>query len=60
MSDVFAWQDIKFWGSVYTTHFAVPHLRESRGKIIVLASSSWLPKPRMSFYNVSNIICGSL
>ncbi|KAK4569104.1 hypothetical protein RGQ29_004483 [Quercus rubra] len=42
--------DINFWGSVYTTRFALPHLRESRGKIIVLASSSWLPTPRMNFY----------
>ncbi|KAK7841067.1 11-beta-hydroxysteroid dehydrogenase 1b, partial [Quercus suber] len=46
--------DINFWGSVYTTHLALPHLRESRGKMIVLASSSWLPTPRMSFYNASS------
>ncbi|GLT69233.1 hypothetical protein SLA2020_414010 [Shorea laevis] len=46
--------DINFWGSVYTTRFAVPHLRNSRGKIIAVASSaSWLPAPRMSFYNAS-------
>ncbi|KAL4634514.1 hypothetical protein ACB092_04G205100 [Castanea dentata] len=47
--------DINFWGSIYTTRFALPHLRESRGKIIVLASSSWLPTPRMSFYNASSV-----
>ncbi|KAM4107703.1 hypothetical protein ACJW30_04G164700 [Castanea mollissima] len=47
--------DINFWGSICTTRFALPHLRESRGKIIVLASSSWLPTPRMSFYNASSV-----
>ncbi|KAJ4728819.1 11-beta-hydroxysteroid dehydrogenase [Melia azedarach] len=46
--------DTNFWGSVYTTRFAVPHLRYTRGKIVVLSSSaSWLPAPRMSFYNAS-------
>ncbi|XP_024949194.1 11-beta-hydroxysteroid dehydrogenase 1A-like isoform X2 [Citrus sinensis] len=44
--------DINFWGSVYTTRFAVPHLRYTKGKIAVLSSSaSWLTAPRMSFYN---------
>ncbi|KAK3043224.1 hypothetical protein RJ639_002467 [Escallonia herrerae] len=47
-------QDVNFWGTVYTTRFAAPHLRSSGGKIIVLSSSaSWLPMPRMSFYNAS-------
>ncbi|XAR67876.1 11-beta-hydroxysteroid dehydrogenase [Bertholletia excelsa] len=46
--------DINFWGSVYTTRFAVPHLRNSGGKIIVMSSSnSWLPLPRSSVYNAS-------
>ncbi|KAK3013859.1 hypothetical protein RJ639_010207 [Escallonia herrerae] len=46
--------DVNFWGTVYTTRFAAPHLRSSGGKIIVLSSSaSWLPMPRMSFYNAS-------
>ncbi|CAN1318182.1 11-beta-hydroxysteroid dehydrogenase-like 6 [Linum perenne] len=45
--------DINFWGSVYTSYFAIPHLKQSHGKIIVVASvASWLPAPRMSFYNV--------
>ncbi|KAF7153524.1 hypothetical protein RHSIM_Rhsim01G0064400 [Rhododendron simsii] len=43
-----------FWGSVYCTHFAIPHLRKSRGKIIVIASiAQWSPIPRLSIY------CGS-
>ncbi|KVI06166.1 Glucose/ribitol dehydrogenase [Cynara cardunculus var. scolymus] len=47
-------QDINFWGSVYTTKFAAPYLRNSRGRIIVLSSSaSWMPVPRMSLYNAS-------
>ncbi|KAK3013861.1 hypothetical protein RJ639_010209 [Escallonia herrerae] len=46
--------DINFWGYVYTTHFAVPHLRKSRGKIIAIASSAaWLNVPRLSFYGAS-------
>ncbi|XP_015865828.3 11-beta-hydroxysteroid dehydrogenase A-like [Ziziphus jujuba] len=46
--------DTNFWGSVYTTRFAIPHLRNSRGKIVVLSSSSaWLPMPRTSIYNAS-------
>ncbi|KAF8400001.1 hypothetical protein HHK36_015874 [Tetracentron sinense] len=46
--------DINFWGSVYTTYFAAPHLRKSKGKIVVIASSAgWVPVPRMSIYNAS-------
>ncbi|KAL8140890.1 hypothetical protein V2J09_006911 [Rumex salicifolius] len=44
--------DVNFWGSVYTTKFAAPHLRRSKGKIVVMASSaSWSPTPQMSIYN---------
>ncbi|KAI8544017.1 hypothetical protein RHMOL_Rhmol08G0262400 [Rhododendron molle] len=47
-------EDINFWGYVYTTRFAIPHLRRSRGKIIVIGSSaSWLYAPRLSFYAAS-------
>ncbi|KAL2935744.1 11-beta-hydroxysteroid dehydrogenase 1B [Bienertia sinuspersici] len=46
--------ETNFWGSVYSTHFAIPHLRKSRGKIIVTASSgAWLPVPRMAVYCAS-------
>ncbi|KAI3766028.1 hypothetical protein L2E82_16076 [Cichorium intybus] len=46
--------DINFWGYVYMTYLSIPHLRKSKGKIIVIASSaSWMPAPRMSFYNAS-------
>ncbi|KAF7134241.1 hypothetical protein RHSIM_Rhsim08G0192100 [Rhododendron simsii] len=46
--------DINFWGSVYTTRFAAPHLRNTGGKIIALSSSAlWLTLPRMSIYNAS-------
>ncbi|XP_019185122.1 PREDICTED: 11-beta-hydroxysteroid dehydrogenase 1B-like [Ipomoea nil] len=46
--------DINFWGSIYTTYFAIPHLKRSKGRIIVIASSgSWLNAPRLSFYNAS-------
>ncbi|GJX09127.1 11-beta-hydroxysteroid dehydrogenase 1B-like protein [Tanacetum coccineum] len=38
--------DTNFWGYVYTTHLSIPHLRRSKGKIVVIASSgTWLPVP---------------
>ncbi|XP_058226433.1 11-beta-hydroxysteroid dehydrogenase-like 6 isoform X2 [Rhododendron vialii] len=46
--------NINFWGSVYCTHFAIPHLRKSRGKIVVIASIVQLrPIPRVSIYSAS-------
>lgn len=46
--------DINFWGSVYPTFFALPHLRRRNGRIIVNASvEGWLPMPRMSLYNAA-------
>ncbi|XP_021846204.1 11-beta-hydroxysteroid dehydrogenase A-like [Spinacia oleracea] len=46
--------DINFWGSVYMTRFAIPYLKNTRGKIVALSSSaSWMPVPRESFYNAS-------
>ncbi|KAM3696195.1 hypothetical protein ACB094_06G020900 [Castanea mollissima] len=53
-SDIASVMDINFWGSVYSTHCAVPHLRKSKGKIVVIASTAaWLGTPRLSFYNAS-------
>nr|XP_023873593.1 11-beta-hydroxysteroid dehydrogenase-like 4A isoform X1 [Quercus suber] len=53
-SDIASVMDINFWGSVYSTHYAVPHLRKSKGKIVVIASTAaWLGTPRLSFYNAS-------
>jgi len=44
--------DTTFWGQVYMTYFALPHLRRTRGKILVIASAaSWLPYPREIIYN---------
>ncbi|XP_050376854.1 11-beta-hydroxysteroid dehydrogenase-like 4A [Argentina anserina] len=46
--------DTNFWGSVYCTKFAVPYLRKSKGKIVVMSSSAtWFSIPRLSFYNAS-------
>ncbi|KAJ4728821.1 11-beta-hydroxysteroid dehydrogenase [Melia azedarach] len=46
--------DINFWGSAYSTYFATPHLKQSKGKIIAIASAgAWLPTPRLSLYNAS-------
>ncbi|PIN14547.1 putative dehydrogenase [Handroanthus impetiginosus] len=54
VTDFRAIMDINFWGSVYMTRFAAPYLRNSRGRVVAVSSSaSWLPAPRMSFYNAS-------
>ncbi|KAI3501877.1 hypothetical protein L1887_29904 [Cichorium endivia] len=46
--------DVNFWGSVYPTHFAIPHLMRTGGKIVVNASSAGvLNPPKGGFYNVS-------
>lgn len=46
--------DINFWGTVYTTRFAIPHLRSTQGRIVVMSSSAaWLPAPRETIYNAS-------
>ena len=38
---------------MYSTHYAVPHLRKSKGKIVVISSvAAWFCTPRLSFYNV--------
>ncbi|XP_030938954.1 11-beta-hydroxysteroid dehydrogenase-like 4A isoform X1 [Quercus lobata] len=47
-------KDINFWGSIYSTHNAIPHLKKRKGKIVVLASTAaWLAMPRLGFYNAS-------
>ncbi|XP_038684988.1 11-beta-hydroxysteroid dehydrogenase A-like isoform X3 [Tripterygium wilfordii] len=52
--------DTNFWGASFTTRFALPHLRDTKGKIAVLSSASWLPTPRMSIYNASKAALRSL
>ncbi|KAG0558653.1 hypothetical protein KC19_10G043700 [Ceratodon purpureus] len=44
--------DTDFWGPVYMTYFALPHLRRTYGKILVTASvGSYIAFPRESIYN---------
>ncbi|XP_059315881.1 11-beta-hydroxysteroid dehydrogenase A-like [Lycium ferocissimum] len=46
--------DINFWGSVYPTYFAIPHLKKTRGKVFVNSSSvAILHPPSFSFYTAS-------
>ncbi|KAL3526629.1 hypothetical protein ACH5RR_011285 [Cinchona calisaya] len=46
--------DVNFWGSVYPTYFAIPHLKKSKGTIFVNASASAiLHPPGLSFYGAS-------
>ncbi|XP_022737761.1 11-beta-hydroxysteroid dehydrogenase-like 4A [Durio zibethinus] len=54
ISDLVPIMDINFWGSVYGTHFAVPYLRKSKGKIIVISSAAgWLYPPGATIYSAS-------
>jgi len=47
-------QDTNFWGAVHGTQYAIPHLKNSKGRIIVVASGcGWFPLPRLSIYNVN-------
>ncbi|KAI3930463.1 hypothetical protein MKW92_012088 [Papaver armeniacum] len=46
--------DVNFWGAVYATYAAIPHLRKSKGRIVVIASPIvWVLGPRLSFYAAS-------
>ncbi|CAI9098878.1 OLC1v1035606C1 [Oldenlandia corymbosa var. corymbosa] len=46
--------DVNFWGSVYPTYFAIPHLKKTRGSVFVNASAGGiLNPPGMSIYSAS-------
>lgn len=46
--------DVNFWGAVYPTYYALPHLKASRGKLVVCSSAAGtVATSRMSFYNAS-------
>ncbi|PIA51017.1 hypothetical protein AQUCO_01100082v1 [Aquilegia coerulea] len=52
--------DVNFWGSVYPTQFALPHLKESKGKIVVIGSASaWSYGPYISLYSASKAALGN-
>jgi NADP-dependent 3-hydroxy acid dehydrogenase YdfG len=51
----YVFQDVNFWGSVYPTYYALPHLKASKGKLIVCSSAAGtVATSRMAFYNVRN------
>ncbi|KAL6634442.1 hypothetical protein ACP70R_027113 [Stipagrostis hirtigluma subsp. patula] len=46
--------DVNFWGSVYPTYYALPHLKASKGKLIVSCSTAaTAPTSRLSLYNAT-------
>ncbi|KAI3684417.1 hypothetical protein L6452_33641 [Arctium lappa] len=48
--------DINFWGSVNATHFALPHLKKSKGRIVVIGScGGWFATSGVSVYNASKV-----
>ncbi|WVZ06164.1 hypothetical protein V8G54_019510 [Vigna mungo] len=54
VSEYTAVMDVNFWGAVNATLFAIPHLKNSEGRIIVIASvCAWFPIPLISIYNAS-------
>ncbi|RDX63265.1 11-beta-hydroxysteroid dehydrogenase 1B, partial [Mucuna pruriens] len=54
VSDFTPVMDINFWGAVYGTLYAIPHLKVNKGRIIVIASGcGWFPIPKISIYNAS-------
>ncbi|KAJ6676454.1 RETINOL DEHYDROGENASE-RELATED [Salix viminalis] len=54
ISDSATLTNTNFWGSVYASHFAIPHLRKSKGRIVGISSiAGWCSVPRMSFYSAS-------
>lgn len=54
ISDCVILMNTNFWGSVYVTRFAIPHLRKSKGRIVGISSiAGWCSIPRMSFYCAS-------
>ncbi|KAL4559808.1 hypothetical protein LXL04_031954 [Taraxacum kok-saghyz] len=56
ITDYASTMDVNFWGSVNATHYALPHLRKSTGRIIVVGSTGgWFNTPRISLYNASKV-----
>ncbi|XP_076907519.1 11-beta-hydroxysteroid dehydrogenase A-like [Bidens hawaiensis] len=54
ITDLTSVMDVNFWGSVNATHFALPHLRKSKGRIVVISSRGvWFNTPQVSVYNAS-------
>ncbi|KAH0870675.1 hypothetical protein HID58_077697 [Brassica napus] len=49
--------DTNFWGSTYITYYAIPHLRKSKGKIVVIASAAAkIAIPVATIYSGSDFI----
>ncbi|GKC73863.1 11-beta-hydroxysteroid dehydrogenase-like protein 2, partial [Tanacetum coccineum] len=56
LTDHISTMDVNFWGSVNVTHFALPHLRKSKGRIVVIGScGGWFCTPKVSVYNASKV-----
>ncbi|XP_011033248.1 PREDICTED: 11-beta-hydroxysteroid dehydrogenase-like 4A [Populus euphratica] len=54
VSDLTHIMDVNFWGSAFCSRFAIPHLKRSKGKIVVISSvAPWSRTPKLSVYNAS-------
>ncbi|KAF4366902.1 hypothetical protein F8388_013967 [Cannabis sativa] len=54
ISDHQSVMDVNFWGTVNSIHYGIPHLKRSKGKIVVISSiCGRYPLPLVSVYNAS-------
>ncbi|XP_062115899.1 11-beta-hydroxysteroid dehydrogenase-like 3 [Humulus lupulus] len=54
ISDHQSVMDVNFWGTVNSIHFGIPHLKRTKGKIVVISSiCGRYPVPLVSIYNAS-------
>jgi short-subunit dehydrogenase len=45
---------VNFWGSIYCTYYAIPYLKETKGRIVVINSGAGkFPAPTSIFYGAS-------
>eukprot|EP00898_Chlorokybus_atmophyticus_P004063 jgi/Chlat1/4658/Chrsp3S05607 len=48
------YMDVNYYGCLWPAYYAIPHLRKSRGQIVVVSSAGGLlPFPRQTLYNAS-------
>jgi NADP-dependent 3-hydroxy acid dehydrogenase YdfG len=46
--------EVDFWGNILTTKFALEHLKQTRGQVVVTCSvGAFVPYPKQTFYNAS-------
>ena len=58
--DFHQFMNVNYYGCVYLTLAALPHLQQAAGRITVVSSLGGLvPYPRQTFYNVRGVSTGA-